>query len=126
METDYNPVVAARRVYNQEECARTFEADLEAHLLVGWVISTPEVFVMGRPVLSSAPVEQILDPWQTFPREAVDCWHIWLAAGNLAAMWQYLPFELPWFSFERDNRLKLHRFESLHKASNRITPCKRH
>ena len=120
---EYNPVIEARRVYDREECARSFEADLEAHLMVGFVFSTPSVFVMGRPVLSTAPPAEILDPWQTWPREKADCWHVWLAAGKLAEMWRHLPYILPWISFERDNRLRLHWFESLRKTFNHIMPC---
>lgn len=118
----YNPVIEARRVYNREKCARSFEADLEAHLMLGFVFSTPSVFVMGRPVLSTALPAEILDPWHIWPREHADCWHVWLAAGRLSEMWGHLPYILPFVSFERDNVLRLHRFESLRKTSHRIMP----
>lgn len=108
-----NPIAKARAVYDREACARSFEEDLEAHLLHGWVISTPDMFIMGRPVLKTAPAH-ILDPWWPFGDEA-DCWHVWLAAGDLRAMWAHLPFPLPWISFERDNALRFYKFESLRK-----------
>lgn len=108
------PVVLAARVYGREPCARSFEEDLEAHLVGGYVVSRPDIFVMGRPVPRSAGREAILDPWRTWPAGECDCWHVWLAAGDLRALaWEAAPFPLPYLSYERANRFRCARFESL-------------
>jgi len=46
-----SPVERAAQVYQREECASSFQSDLEAHLLNGYVFSTPQAFAMGRPLI---------------------------------------------------------------------------
>ena len=108
-----SPAEQAAAVYEREPCARTFEEDLEAHLLHGWVVSTPQFFVMARPVDSAAQPACIVNPWHRFPPEACDTWHIYLAAGDLCAALQWLPHPLPKIAFERRNILRYYRLESL-------------
>jgi len=103
----------AREVYRWEECARSFGEDLNLHLAHGFVFVTPDVFLMGRPVIKNAPKDQILSPWIQFQNP--DCWHVWLAAGrgSLQALTKLEPYPLPWFSWERDNHLHFYRRDSL-------------
>ena len=108
-----SPAEQAAAVYEREPCARTFEEDLEAHLLHGWVVSTPQFFVMARPVDSAAQPACIVNPWHRFPPEACDTWHIYLAAGDLRAALAWLPHPLPKIAFERRNILRYYRLESL-------------
>jgi hypothetical protein len=98
------PVEFAAAVYQQEECARSFQEDLEAHLLNGYVFSTPAFFVMGRGVLSSAPPREIVDPWVKF--EQADAWLIYLLAGDIGKALQMLPHDLPRIGWERSNKLR--------------------
>lgn len=100
------PVERAAAVYEREECARTFREDLEAHLLNGYVISTPTAFVMGRPVRHDAPREEIVNPWHVFPRGGWDAWMVYLAAGDLAEFWRCEPFPLARVIYERQNALR--------------------
>lgn len=100
------PVEQAAAVYEREECARTFREDLEAHLLNGYVFSTPTMFMMGRPVRHDAPPEDLVNPWVVFPREECDAWMVYLAAGNLAEFWTVEPFPLVYVIFERQNVLR--------------------
>lgn len=58
----------------------TFAADVATHLMVGVVISTPDYYLMARPVGSDWSEDRMLDPWQTDP--AGDCWFIWAVAGD--------------------------------------------
>ena len=104
------PYLLARSVYESEPCARTFEEDLLAHLYTGYVVSTPEVFLMFRLVHSAAHPEQILDPWTIF--EGGDCWHVYLAAGDASQFHAHFPQSLQWVSFERKNRLRIRRYRS--------------
>jgi hypothetical protein len=104
------PVELAARVYEREECTTTFRNDLEAHLLNGYVFSTPEGFVMARPVSILANEALILDPWHKF--ETPDAWLIWLGAGNLSPFLDMFPFPLPFLGWQKRNRLRFYGFES--------------
>ncbi|SKA88865.1 hypothetical protein SAMN02745166_01498 [Prosthecobacter debontii] len=91
------PVELAAQLYDD---VADFRRHLEAHLLHGYVHSTPAGFVMARPVCSTAPAE-IIDPWHVFPREECDAWWIWLAAGDLGSLMHLFPYELPLIGWQR-------------------------
>ena len=101
------------------EIARTkrpemFEEELRAHLRWGCVLSTPQAFLMGRPIVKDA--EHILqaDPWHRFPPEEVDCWIVWLFAGDLAKVMSMVPYRLPWLAWaRRDGPLRFFRFDTV-------------
>jgi hypothetical protein len=106
------PVEKAAAVYQREWCASTFREDLEAHLLNGYVHSTPTAFVMARPVCSTVDEGLILNPWHRFDRGECDAWLIWLAAGDLASLLSLFPFPLPLMGWQKRNRLRFKGFES--------------
>lgn len=106
-----SPYEQALNVYRTEPCARTFENDLAAHLQHGYVLNTPTVFVMCRPVRRSASPERIVNPWVYV--WAPDCWHFYLYAGSLIEGIKHLPYFLPYCSFERNNKLRFYRFDRL-------------
>lgn len=117
------PVEKAAAVYNSEPCARSFKEDLEAHLINGYVFSTPELFVMGRAVDSSAPYALVTDPWHVFPPECCDAWLCYLAAGDLRKMPDVIPYELAKIGFERKNILRYYPGARLtHKTRCSIYP----
>lgn len=103
------PIERAKNVYLEEPCARTFVEDLEIHLLGGYVFSTPSYFIMGRAVNADGTNEQIVDP--TYHFEVADCWHVYLAAGEnpFGEFLRLMPYELPYISWERKNRLRIYR-----------------
>jgi hypothetical protein len=107
----------AMRVYTQERCARTFNEDLISHLMHGFVFSTPEYFIMGRPVVSTEDRAEIVNPEVTWPRERCDCWHIHLMAGDTRPAWSIMPWPLPLFSFERRNDLRFYPVERIKRLS---------
>ena len=110
------PYELAQQVYKTEPCARSFEEDVALHMAWGVVISRPDFFIMGRPVCSEAPHTDIVNPHVRFEYPAkVDCWHVYLAAGNIARAWNYLPFPLPLMSFERKNELRFYSLERLQR-----------
>lgn len=119
------PYELARKVYESEPCARLFEEDLVAHFHSGTVISTPEIFMMFRPVCSGWKEEDILDPWLSCPEEVADCWHIWMTAGDVAQARDYIPFPLPLASFERKNVLRLVRFHKIAEKLQRYGKSRR-
>ena len=108
------PLELARRVYDLEPCARTFWEDVDWHLLNGFVFSTPDFFVMGRPVISSAEQSKIVG-LHLFPPGLCDCWHVYLQAGDMSRAWGMLPWELPLVSFERNNVLRVHHLASIRR-----------
>lgn len=113
------PVEQAAAVYEREWCAASFREDLEAHLLGGYVHSTPAAFVMARPVCSTAAEGLILDPWHAFEPAACDAWLIWLAAGDVAGLLALFPRRLPLLGWQKRNRLRFYGFESaLAKLAN--------
>lgn len=117
------PYQLAREVYKQEPCKRTFVQDLELHFNHGYVIATPQVFVMGRQVQSGAKPSLILNPKCEFTDQESDCWHIYLFAGDLLKAFDFLPREHPWVSFERKNELRFQKLIDIRRlAEVRKTP----
>jgi hypothetical protein len=78
-----------------------FELELEAHFDCGYVVSTPKVFAMARPVRSDWSAEKLRNPFLVEPLETADCWFIWALAGDLAVAARWLPCELPLLVFAR-------------------------
>ena len=117
------PAELAAAVYQQEPCARSFREDLEAHLLHGYVFSTPDVFLMIRPV-DRGWRDQIVDPTKNpewiKPWSPPDCWHVYLAAGDIQEMWKFLPYPLEFVSYERSNRLRIVRFQQFRRLCSTL------
>lgn len=105
----------AAAVYQRELCARTFKEDLELHLLNprALVVSSPQVFAMVRPVCRDWPVSAIVDPSCNSLTCAPDCWHIYLSAGEIPAIFTFPHVPLPWVSFERRNVIRFYRYEKI-------------
>lgn len=118
-----SPYELARQVYGSERCVRSFEEDLEAHLVTGFVFSTPDFFIMGRPVDRQADPALIVDPCVAFARERCDCWHLYLFAGDMEKAWIIEPWALPWFSFERKNELRFVPSRSIRRLSAARQPA---
>ena len=112
------PVEQAASVYQSEPCVRSFKEDLEAHLIHGYVFSTPAAFVMGRPVQHDAPVELIINPWHVFPTEQCDCWLVYLAAGDISEIRKFQPYPQKYIAWERKNSLKVHLSDHVHRLCN--------
>ncbi len=120
------PVEQAAAVYGREWCAASFREDLEAHLLGGYVHSTPAAFVMARPVCSTAQEGLILDPWHSFEPAECDAWLIWLAAGHVAGLLELFPYRLPLLGWQKRNRLRWHGFESALAKLEKIAQSRGH
>lgn len=109
------PYEKAQFVYHTEPCARTFAQDLWLHTTYGNVIICPEYFVMLRRVTTKWPPHIIVDPSSATSIDG-DCWHIYLAAGDLRKMAEDLikifP-NTPYVSYERKNILKIRELRAL-------------
>jgi hypothetical protein len=114
------PFEQAIAIYDSEPCFRTFDEDLRLHLRHGFVFSTPEFFVMGRPtpapwVDDGAIDSMICDPAVTWPKHSQQCWHVHVMAGDMAKAWGILPWPLPYVSFQRKNELRFYRLDALRR-----------
>lgn len=69
----------------------------------GFVFARPDFFAMGRSVPRNAPAGMILDDEERFHGVECDCWYIRDAAGNMARIWQIVPWPLPWVCWRRIN-----------------------
>lgn len=116
-----NPALEVYRLYD-EHSPRTFREDVEAHLLHGYVFSTPQLFLMGRPVCSWAEPQEINNVWIEFPKERADTWYIYAlacavptgAVGLVKKTIAHMPYPLPYVAWERkrDRRLRFFRTEN--------------
>lgn len=79
----------------------SFRNDLEAHLLTGFVFSTPYAFLMGKPVPIGA---RIVDPWETWARDRCDAWFCWCFCGDLREIISMIPHPLPFAGWFRQRR----------------------
>lgn len=111
------PWEQAIAVYQSELCFRSFDEDLRLHMRHGFVFSTPEFFIMGRPVVSLAHNDLITDSAHQFPVQDCDCWHVALFAGDIDKAWPVLPWELPLMSFQRRNDLRIVSLAALRRLS---------
>ena len=98
--TPYAQTVADWQARPRPYSLRHYE---DVHKRQGFLFSTPEFYVMGRPVRKYAPMEQILDVEHVFATGTCDCWYVFLMAGDTRKAWSILPYELPWMCWQRDN-----------------------
>lgn len=116
-----SPIDLARKAWDSQPRWLDFNYALWCHLENGVAISTPNVFLLARPVWKDAPYEQIDDPGHIFERP--DCWFIYAAASTSPeSLRQFLacePFPLPFFGWYRRDRL---RFISREKLISHVRP----
>ena len=115
------PAVQARLVYDREPSYCTFKDDLELHMINGYVISTPEILIMARPVDIRAKADIVQDPACHFPENEWNCWHVHLVAGKLPLLFTFLPFRLPYGSFNKRGKLKYYPLKQLMRTFNGFT-----
>lgn len=104
--------------YRTHPAVRPFGLYVEWHLQAGFVAATDDFFVMGRAVNSKAQSWRIQESMQVWPRHAQDCWYIFAMCGDIAKVWQALPYELPLIAFNRHQQKEL-RFVSLDRLRSR-------
>ncbi len=92
-----NIILQAKQVYKDMGYPDSFEYDLSDYLHMGYVIRTPEFFVLGKSVNLLADEE----PHEQWNVKDPNAWYIKLLVGSLRALMQMVPFELPKVCFER-------------------------
>ena len=86
----------------------SFSQDVESHFKNGVILSSPEYFLMARPVEVGWPLEKMLDCSQVSP--GGNCWFVWAVAGD----WRKAAHDgildhgfKPWLAFERRGKPRL-------------------
>ena len=103
-----SPIDKVRGLYT-DNSPRTFEEDLAAHFNHGYVFSTPEYFMMVRPVNHNATQEAINNVWKAFHPLNWDTWYVYAFAlrddrglqGLVKKLLTHMPFYLPLIAWER-------------------------
>jgi hypothetical protein len=125
------PIEKAELIYQREPCENTFPQDLALLRVYGHVISSPRLFVMGRPIQKDATRGQIYDLSYTF--SVPDTWLCHVAAVSGACLIDLLdamPYYLPYIAWEKRNKLRVYKTSLLRKhfqnelASRRTTISK--
>lgn len=86
-----------------------FAEAVEAHAVCGHVFASPHLFLLGRRVGSKWSDDELSDPWLVAPDG--QCWHVFLAAGDLSEAVRLLPYRLPWLSYYHEGKRRLMRLE---------------
>lgn len=107
------PYQRAQAVYQCEPCARPFEEDMEWHLRLGYVITTPTLFMLARRVSSEWDESRLLAPWYVHPNG--DALWVWLLAGDMVEALTAVPWpdQIKRIGFERGNAPRWHDRENL-------------
>lgn len=93
------PFETIKILYEKQPEVRGFDYYLRLHLIYGYVMSTPTFFWMAFPV-NKKQLEEGLPPlYQT--TEPPDCWYVSAFSGNMRRAIASMPFNMPWFAFER-------------------------
>lgn len=78
-----------------------FRDELEAHLLLGWVFSGPDHFLLVRAVPRSSDGA---DCWEHYWPEECDAWFVWVGVGRWRDLLALMPYPLPWVGWYRQGR----------------------
>jgi hypothetical protein len=94
--------------WHREHCAdgMTFADIIAAHGCVGYVVATPDLFLLVRRARSYWPESLRNDPWHV--AKDGDCWHVWLLAGAWKGWERFLPYPLPRVSMHRRGKLRVY------------------
>ena len=87
--------------YGRHAPAVDFRTHVEWHFKHGFVYSTPDYFVMGRPVNHEASAEEITNPEKRWKEEECDCWYVHAMCGCVWKAFQIMPWRMPWIAWER-------------------------
>lgn len=101
-------------LYDQYPQPRTFDEDIAAHISTGYLVSTPEYFIMARGISKQADPHLIADPWYAFPADLQDTWLVFAFAGYSRNFLAFVPYPLRWVAWQRRGRpLRFHEFSKI-------------
>lgn len=109
-------------LYRQYRCSRTFDEDICAHIETGYVVSTPEYFMLGRAVDRWADPALICNPWHAFPVADQNAWLCYAFAGCQSKLLTLAPFRLSWVGWQRRGKaLRFYRTEQFIRVCTTLT-----
>jgi len=118
------PIDEIAALYRKWEMPRTMEEDIKAHLCNGYVISTPDFFVMGRAIARYAAPQAIENPWFTFRREHHDAWLVYAFAGSSRNFLSFVPYPLRWLAWQRRGKpLRFHELSTFTRHASNQSLC---
>jgi hypothetical protein len=113
------PYVLALHAFNHRRSPGSYTWDqmLGWHLNLGFVFSTPDFFIAGRPVPSTAPARDLYDYARDFRADSPDVWYVAIAAGDLCKAWGILPYHLPLIGFDREGEVRFFDLERVRRLT---------
>lgn len=107
------PYEQLEALYAEHPQQHPFSSYVNWHLHHGFVLSRPDVFVMARP-MPRAFLESQGPTFQVWPERHCDTWFVHAAAGNIQRAWDMIPWDLPYYAWERvlDRRNELRFYEA--------------
>lgn len=118
------PIDHIAKLYREIDMPRDMQEDIDAHLANGYVISTPEFFVMGRAIARDASAVAIDNPWFPFKREHQDTWLVYAFAGSSRNFLSFVPYPLRWLAWQRRGKpLRFHEFSHFTRHASIKSLC---
>ena len=115
-----NPYLTAVEFFDKNEQLEEFGECLHQYHLHGFVHSTPDYFIMAKPISRGAMNEEILNSSKFWDRNTQDCWYIRYASGNIAKATELWPYFLPYVGFHRmhngENSLRIYGFRNINRV----------
>lgn len=93
----------------------------------GVVVDEPGLFILAKPICSTAPIQQIEDSGYRFPKESWDAWYLQWMSGSVWLTLKRMPFPLRYAAFHRrdEERLRLYPIDRLIRLALRANPTDR-
>lgn len=96
-----SPYDQLETLYDQHPQELPFAWYVHWHIKFGFVLSRPDVFVMGRPIVKRVAEANGVTMDEPEPGQAADTWFVHAAAGDLQRAWELIPWNLPYVAWER-------------------------
>ena len=100
------PIQKAREMFNQREVNpadplmfSTFDMEVRCWMHYGYVVSTPTLFVMAKPVDLADSSAAIWDP--AFYHAEPNAWLVHTLVGDMEEAWHHIPFVLDYVVYHR-------------------------
>ena len=108
-----DPVTLAKRIYETEPCARSFEEDFILHWNNPYAIVHKDAHNLGfaYPVNKDDPYEVITNPQHI--SSAPNCWWIYLLVGDFRALAHNLNPHYDFVGWERNNEPRFYKLAQL-------------
>lgn len=106
--------------YEVDGGGRNLSHDLSWHLINGYVINGPKLFVMARPVDIGSPHATAINT--RFLPDDCNAWHVHVIAGSIPYALTLFPFPLPFVSWEGRNGLVVIPVKRIHRLTNLFQP----